>query len=110
MGTPPQAPRAAIWRADAASWLRPARRLTETAVDAWVIADQEPAWTRMSARLSESTDWDPARTVAFAGLDSPTTVATAEAGALDGMVGATAEGGLWFIEGSTLRRHTPSAA
>jgi alkylated DNA repair protein (DNA oxidative demethylase) len=37
-------------------------------------------------------------------------VAAAEPGALDGMVGATAEGGLWFIEGSTFRRHTPRAA
>jgi alkylated DNA repair protein (DNA oxidative demethylase) len=109
-GDPREVAEVADWPADAASWLRPARRLTETAVDAWVIADQEPAWTRMSGRLRESTDWDPARTVAFAGLDSPATVAAAEPGALDGMVGATADGGLWFIERSTLRRHTPRAA
>jgi DNA oxidative demethylase len=108
-GDPREVAEVVDWPVDAASWLRPARRLTETAVDGWVIADQGPGWKRMSARLRESTDWDPARTVAFAGLDSPAIVAAAEPGALDGMLGATAEGGLWFIEGSTLRRHTPRA-
>jgi hypothetical protein len=109
-GDPREVAEVVDWPADAASWLRPARRLTETAEDAWVIADQLPAWTRMSGRLRESTDWDPARTVAFAGIDSPATVAAAEPGALDGMVGATVEGDLWFVEGSKVRRHTARAA
>jgi len=97
------------WPAEAASWLRPARRLTETAVDAWVIADTPAGWARMSERLRESTAWAPGRTVAFSGLDSAEIAASAAQGGLDGLVGATATGGLWFVEGSRLRRHVPKA-
>jgi len=97
------------WPAEAASWLRPARRLTETAVDAWVIADTPAGWTRMSERLRESTDWAAERTVAFSGLDSTVMVAGVPEGTLDGLVGATTAGGLWFVEGSKLRRHHPAA-
>ncbi|MFI0354867.1 hypothetical protein [Actinomadura sp. 9N407] len=54
------------WPERAASWLRQARRLTERAPDAWVVAGAEPGWTRMSRRLRESTDWDPERTFGLA--------------------------------------------
>jgi len=95
------------WPHEAASWLKPARRLTATAVDAWVIADTPPGWARMSERLRHSTDWDPRRTVAFSGLDSTGILADVGPDALDGLVGARAAGGLWFVEGPALRRHAP---
>ena len=51
------------WRATAASWLRPAQRLTEAGADAWVIADTPAAWANVERRLRETGKWDPMRTV-----------------------------------------------
>jgi hypothetical protein len=75
------------WPERAASWLRQARRLTQHAPDAWVVAGAEEGWTQMSRRLRESTDWDPERTFGFASI--------AEADPPAGMRGATREGGIW---------------
>lgn len=56
------------WPEQAASWLRPARRLTEHAPDAWVVAGSAPGWAGMRERLLRSTDWEPERTYAFTSL------------------------------------------
>jgi DNA oxidative demethylase len=95
------------WPAEAASWLKAARRFGDAAVDAWVVADTSPGWTRMSARLLASTAWSPRRTVAFAGLDSPMAPTIVGHGLLDGFTGATADGGLWFIDDGDLICHKP---
>src|SRR4051812_39956353 len=54
------------WPAEAASWLRPARRFAAGAPDAWVVADTATGWAGFGRRLAENPSWEPARTVAFA--------------------------------------------
>jgi hypothetical protein len=48
------------WPPTAASWLRPAQRLTAGGADAWVIAG---GWANVERRLRETEVWDPMRTV-----------------------------------------------
>src|SRR5262245_47718689 len=72
------------WPAAAASWRRPAQRLAAGAPDLWVVADTAAGWTGFSARLAE-TSWEPARTVAFAGLADPSLPHTAGRAATEGM-------------------------
>ncbi|MFD6892094.1 hypothetical protein [Streptomyces sp. NPDC059957] len=50
------------WPEHAASWLRPARRLTAPTPDAWVIAAAPLGWAQMTRRLLHSTPWIPSRT------------------------------------------------
>lgn len=85
------------WPEQAASWLRPARRLAAGAPDGWVVAGAALGWARMSRRLRQSTDWDPTRTYGFAGMDDVRLVELAGPGTLDGMRGVTPEGGTWEI-------------
>ena len=96
------------WAADAASWLKPARRLTEPGVDAWVISDTPHTWAQMSRRLRDSTNWDPGRTIALAALDTPLTIALAGANTLEGLRGASSDGRLWFVHDGRLIQHTPT--
>ena len=63
------------WPVDAASWLRPARRLVAGAPDAWVIADNPAGWAQLATRLAEH---------------------------LTDMTGAAADGGYWRIVGRSL--------
>lgn len=91
------------WPAAAASWLRPARRLTAGGPDAWVIADTPAGWARMADRLALSTDWDAARTIGFASLDDADLVRLGGR-AVNGLSGATATGGTWRIAGGLLVR------
>jgi hypothetical protein len=51
------------WPPSAASWLRPAQRLTAVDPDAWVIADTPQGWANVERRLRELATWDPMRTV-----------------------------------------------
>jgi hypothetical protein len=66
------------WPAEAASWLRQARALTVAAPDAWLIAGPIASLRRVCDRLSTSTDWDPARTVAFAIIGNGTVIGRAD--------------------------------
>lgn len=97
----------ADWPENAASWLRPARRLAAAAPDAWVIAAAGPGWAQMARRLAHSTDWDPRRTFGFASLGCPRIAALAGWNTLDGMCGASAEGGTWEIGGGSLTCFPP---
>src|SRR5947208_3103586 len=47
------------WPAVAASWLRPAQRLTAGAPDVWVIADNPAGWAHVARRLGAQPGWDP---------------------------------------------------
>ncbi|MFB7517299.1 hypothetical protein [Streptomyces sp. NPDC056144] len=85
------------WPEDAASWLRQARRLTEPEPDAWVVAGGPVGWAQMSRRLRHSTAWDPGRTVGFASTGDSRVAAAVGPGVLDGMRGATADGGVWTV-------------
>ncbi|MFF2409885.1 hypothetical protein [Streptomyces sp. NPDC058092] len=83
------------WPEDAASWLRPARRLTAQAPDAWVLAGAPLGVAQLARRLRRSTDWDPARTFGFASLGTPRLVELAGADTVHGLRGASADGGTW---------------
>jgi hypothetical protein len=87
------------WPESAASWLRPAGRLTAELPDAWVMAAAPLGFAQLARRLRHSTDWKPARTFAFASLRDSRLPALAGAGTLDGLRGATADGGTWDVRG-----------
>ncbi|MDG9681333.1 ABC transporter substrate-binding protein [Streptomyces sp. DH18] len=85
------------WPEAAASWLRPATRLTAELPDAWVMAAAPLGFAQLARRLRHSTDWDPARSYAFASLRDSRLPALAGARTLDGLRGATADGGTWDV-------------
>lgn len=85
------------WPETAASWLRPARRLTGGLPDAWVIAAAPVGFAQLARRLRYGTDWDPARTVAFSSLQDARVPALAGVDTLHGLRGATADGGTWEV-------------
>ncbi|RVU27901.1 hypothetical protein EOT10_06375 [Streptomyces antnestii] len=85
------------WPESAASWLRPATRLTSGLPDAWVMAAAPLGFARLARRLRHSTDWDPARTYAFASLRDARLPALTGPDILEGLRGATADGGTWEV-------------
>ncbi|MEV7271817.1 hypothetical protein ACIQIG_18720 [Streptomyces bacillaris] len=97
------------WPESAASWLRPAVRLTETAPDAWVVAAAPLGFAQLARRLRHSTDWDPARTCAFAALGDHRLPALAGDGTLHGLRGATADGGTWEVHHDAVTGLPPAA-
>ncbi|WP_263654711.1 Ada metal-binding domain-containing protein [Nonomuraea aurantiaca] len=90
------------WPEEAASWLRQARRFVTGPPDAWVVAGAPLGWARMSERLRQSTDWDPARTFGFA--STAQAVALAPPGTLEGMRGADIDGTTWRISRNLIHR------
>lgn len=96
------------WPERAASWLRPATRLTTPMPDAWVMAAGLLGFAQLARRLRHSTGWDPARTFAFASLQDPRLPALAGPGVLDGLRGAGADGGTWYVDGSRVTTHPPA--
>ncbi|MFE7750214.1 ABC transporter substrate-binding protein [Streptomyces sp. NPDC057428] len=85
------------WPETAASWLRPATRLTAGPPDAWVVAAALPGFVRLARRLRHSTGWDPARTYAFASLQDSRLPTLAGPDTVHGLRGATAAGGTWDV-------------
>ncbi|OMI35589.1 Ada metal-binding domain-containing protein [Streptomyces sparsogenes] len=96
------------WPETAASWLRAARRLTAETPDAWVIAASVPGFAQLARRLRTSTDFDPARTVAFASLNTSRLPTLAGPGTLSGLRGASADGGTWDVRGAWVTSYPPS--
>ncbi|MFE4971338.1 hypothetical protein ACFRAR_04380 [Kitasatospora sp. NPDC056651] len=86
------------WPEQAASWLRPAHRLTDPGPDAFVIAAAPLGWAQLARRLAHSTPWRPDRTFGFASLAEPAATALAGDGVLDGVRGASPDGSTWRIE------------
>lgn len=85
------------WPETAASWLRPATRLTAQRPDAWVIAAGLRGFAQLARRLRRSTDFDPARAVAFASLDDTRLITLAGPDAVNGLHGADADGRIWSV-------------
>ncbi|MFJ2775896.1 hypothetical protein [Kitasatospora sp. NPDC087315] len=104
------------WPEQAASWLRPARRLTAPAPDAWVLAAAPLGWAQLARRLGREPGWRAWHTFGFASLASlaslaePRAVALAGQGALDGLRGASADGGTWEIADGRLTTCPPGRA
>ncbi|WP_326827807.1 hypothetical protein [Streptomyces sp. NBC_01751] len=94
----------------AASWLRPATRLTSETPDAWVVAAAPLGFAQLARRLRRSTDWAPDRTVAFASLQDARLLALAGENVLDGLRGACADGGTWNVRRGWVTSLQPSAA
>ncbi|MFF2082059.1 hypothetical protein ACFVXG_45710 [Kitasatospora sp. NPDC058162] len=95
------------WPEQAASWLRPAQRLTAQAPDAWVVAAAPLGWVQLARRLRHSTTWTPERTFGFASLAEPRTIPLAGPATLDGLRGATADGGSWEVRAGWLTTRPP---
>lgn len=96
------------WPEVAASWLRPARRLTAELPDAWVMAATPVGFAQLARRLRHSTEWDPARTVAFASLLDPRLPALAGPDTVHGLRGAAADGGIWDVRRGWVTVHAPA--
>ncbi|GAA2985981.1 hypothetical protein GCM10010519_20330 [Streptomyces lactacystinicus] len=97
------------WPEQAASWLRPAQRLTDREPDALVIAAAPLGWAQLARRLRHSTPWRPDRTFGFASLAEPVAAAATGPGVLDGVRGASADGGTWRIESGWTASFPPPA-
>ncbi|MFG2647875.1 hypothetical protein [Streptomyces sp. NPDC048436] len=98
------------WPETAASWLRPANRLTAELPDAWVLAAAPLGLAQLARRLRHSTDWDPARSYAFASLQDPRLPALAGHDVLHGMRGATADGATWDVRHGWVTTYLPAEA
>jgi hypothetical protein len=85
------------WPEDAASWLRPARRLTAQSPDAWVLAGAPLGVAQLVRRLRHSTDWDPSRTAVLACADPARLAELAGDDTVHGLRGARADGGTWEL-------------
>lgn len=98
------------WPEQAASWLRPARRLTAQTPDAWALAGAPAGVAQLARRLRRSTDWDPAHTVGFASLGTPRLVALAGADTVHGLRGASPDGGTWDLRRGWTTHYAPAPA
>ncbi|MFD3573409.1 hypothetical protein [Streptomyces sp. NPDC058644] len=96
------------WPETAASWLRPAIRLTAEAPDAWVLAAAPLGLAQLARRLRHSTDWDPARSYAFASLQDSRVPALAGDDVLHGLRGATADGATWDVRHRWVTTYPPA--
>jgi hypothetical protein len=85
------------WPEEAASWLRQATRFTAADPDLWVMAGTPRGWAQMTRRLLWSTSWQPGRTLAFAALGTQRAIGLVGAHNLQGLAGATADGGTWTV-------------
>jgi hypothetical protein len=85
------------WPEEAASWLRQATRFAAADPDLWVMAGDPRGWAQMTRRLLWSTPWQPGRTLAFAALGTQRAVELVGANNLQGLAGATADGGTWAV-------------
>ncbi len=85
------------WPEEAASWLRQAIRFAAADPDVWVMAGDPRGWAQMTRRLLWSTPWQPGRTLAFAALGTQGAVELVGAHNLQGLAGATADGGSWTV-------------
>jgi hypothetical protein len=85
------------WPEEAASWLRQAARFTAADPDLWIMAGTPRGWAQMTRRLLWSTSWQPGRTLAFAPLGTQRAIGLVGAYNLQGLAGATADGGTWTV-------------
>jgi hypothetical protein len=85
------------WPEEAASWLRQATRFAAADPDLWIMAGTQRGWAQMTRRLLWSTPWQPGRTLAFAALGTQSAIGLVGAHNLQGLAGATADGGTWTV-------------
>lgn len=93
------------WPEQAASWLRQAQRFTHPEPDAWIVSGMLPGFVQLGRRLTLSTEWDPARTVATASLAHESLIAYGGIGTFDHLRGAHRDGSTWEIIRTLLINH-----
>jgi hypothetical protein len=91
------------WPEEAASWLRQATRFAAADPDLWIMAGPPRGWAQMTRRLLWSTPWQPGRTLAFAALGTQHAIELVGAHNLQGLAGATADGGSWTVCGGNIQ-------
>jgi hypothetical protein len=91
------------WPEEAASWLRQATRFAAADPDLWIMAGTARGWAQMARRLLWSTPWQPGRTLAFAALGTRPAVDLVGAHNLQGLAGATSDGGTWKVCNGNIR-------
>jgi hypothetical protein len=85
------------WPEKGASWLGPARRLTASEPDLYILGGAAAGLAQMIRRLLWSTGWSATKTVGFASASCATMHRLVGLHNLDGLAGATATGGTWEI-------------
>jgi len=90
------------WPEEAASWLRQATRFAAADPDLWVMAGAPLGWAQMTRRLLWSTPWQPERTLAFAVLGTKRAIELVGAYNLQGLAGATSDGGTWTVRDGSI--------
>jgi hypothetical protein len=85
------------WPEEAASWLQQATRFAAADPDLWIMAGTPRGWVQMTRRLLWSTHWQPGRTLAFAAVGTQSAIGLVGAHNLQGLAGATANGGTWTV-------------
>jgi hypothetical protein len=85
------------WPDRGASWLGHARIFTAVEPDLWIMGGAPAGLAQMIRRLVWSTNWKPSRTIGFASATSTTMLQLADTHNLEGLIGATTEGGIWGI-------------
>jgi hypothetical protein len=95
------------WPEEAASWLRQATRFAAADPDLWIMAGTPRGWAQMTRRLLWSTPWQPGRTLAFAALGTQRAIGLVGAHNLQGLAGATADGGTWTVCNGSIRVAPP---
>jgi hypothetical protein len=91
------------WPEEAASWLRQATRYAAADPDLWIMAGTPRGWAQMTRRLLWSTSWQPGRTLAFAALGTQRAIGLVGAHNLQGLAGATADGGTWTVRNGSIQ-------
>jgi hypothetical protein len=91
------------WPEEAASWLRQATQFAAADPDLWIMAGTPRGWAQMTRRLLWSTPWQPGRTLAFAALGTQRAIDLVGSHNLQGLAGATADGGTWTVCNGSIR-------
>ena len=85
------------WTGDAASWLREARNLIRFYPDLYVLGGAPAGLAQMIRRLVWSTNWTASSTIGLASAAAPIMHELADIQHLNGLTGATPDGGTWHI-------------
>jgi hypothetical protein len=95
------------WPEETASWLRQATRFAAADPDLWIMAAAPRGWAQMTRRLLWSTPWQPGRTLAFAALGTQRAIGLVGAHNLQGLAGATTDGGTWTVCNGSIQAAPP---
>jgi hypothetical protein len=85
------------WPAQAASWLRPARRLTAPDIELCIVLDNLAGSAQILRRLAEQPGWHVGNIITWSAIRRPALLTLFQAERLDGLRGTTATGETWTL-------------